>query len=205
MASQNSFPTFERRDSLFTSLQCKPPPQPGSHYDLLSLLSIADQLNIDLFPITWMAALGHLGKGAQGQVQQALIDVSTNFAFKRSRRSPGQSDMDRYRAIISEMMILRTPGIKDHPNIVDLVGLGWDVDLVFNEVWPVLIFPAAPLGSLKQFLRSSEGRDLSLTARLQLCENILSAMTVMHSAGEQDVFEKWGGGKAMTLCRCSAW
>lgn len=181
MSSLISMPTFERRDSVFTSLQCKSSAYGSDHYDLLCILHIADQLNIDILPITWMTALGRLGIGGQGQVEQSLINAATEFAFKRSRRTVGQNDGERHRAIVSEMVVLRSPEIRDHPNIIDLVGLGWDFDKGANKFWPVLIFPKASEGNLKKFLVGPQGKDLSLKVRLTFCENIISAMAKMHS------------------------
>ena len=182
MPSLGSLLTFERRDSVFTSLQCHQSSRVQHyHYDLLSAIFAADQLNIDLFPITWMVALDPLGRGAQGLVQQALVDIQTNFAFKRSRRSGGTNDQNRYCAIISEMVILRTPRVRDHPNIINLEGLGWDVDTEFDEIFPVLIFPKATYSSLYQYFDSPENLHLPLEKRLMLCGNIISAMLCMHS------------------------
>ena len=181
MASLKSLPTFERQDSMFSSVSCTPSRPSKFHCDLPSALFVADKLKLDIFPITWMSALGHLGKGATAQVQQSQIDIQTHYAFKRSLESAGQNDTDRYRAIITEMIVLRNATIKEHPNIVKLIGIGWDVNPARDSVWPVLIFPRASLGSLSQFLKSEEGIQASFEERIQLCREIASAISCMHA------------------------
>ena len=153
------------------------------HYDLPSVLWIADQLGIDLLPISWMSALGSVGEGATGQVYQSRIDSDTEFAFKRSMPSPGSdtSDSARYKAIISEMIILRHAAIRDHPHVVDLIGLGWDVNVTDETVWPVLVFRKALFGNLQQFFRATEGAQASFETRIKLCTDMLMGLLAMHS------------------------
>lgn len=153
------------------------------HYDLPSVLSLANQLGIDILPISWMPGLGSVGQGATGQVYQSRVDLSTEFVFKRSLPSPGtdNSDLARYKAIISEMVILKHAPIRDHSNIIDLIGLGWDINLRDEVVWPVLIFPKASFGNLQQFLGTAEGEQISFQTRIEFCIDMLLGLLTMHS------------------------
>lgn len=152
-------------------------------YDLPSALSLAHRLGIDILPISWMPGLGSVGQGATGQVYQSRLDLNTEFVFKRSLPSPeaDNSDSARYKAIISEMIILKHAPIRDHSNIVDLIGLGWDVNLRDEIVWPVLVFPKASFGNLHQFLETTEGAQMSFQTRIEFCTGMLMGLLTMHS------------------------
>lgn len=180
--SADALPKFERRDSVFSGVLSRTSSNaPAFHCDLPALLYMADKLRVDIYPITWAAALGSLGRGATGQVHQSLVNLQTNFAFKRSIPSHGQSDEERYKSIISEILILSIDTVRAHPNIVDLIGLGWDVDWPKDRVWPVLIFQKAAFGNLEDYLKSPEGRAASLEEKTRLCRDIVSGLSCMHT------------------------
>ena len=178
--------TFQRDDSIFTAVKRasgQHSRDSAAHCDLLTLLFITEALDVDLLPITWNAALGSLGQGATGNVQQSIVDARTNFAFKRSLPSRHYSDEYRYEATISEVMVLRARRRRSHPNIVELVGIGWDVNPHEKSVWPVLVFRKAEFGSLKRYLSSPIGSDLSWEIRVSLCRDIVSGLAWMHPDG----------------------
>src|SRR4051794_18414929 len=81
------------------------------HFDLLSFVSIAEKLGLDLVQTTWQPALKALGKGATSTVQQAQVDAEFNLAFKRSVAWPEEGFADthqqeaaRYKALIYELI-----------------------------------------------------------------------------------------------------
>jgi len=79
---------------------------------------------------------------------------------------------------MSEVSVLGNPFIRDHPNIVDLEGITWELD---NEnLIPVFVFQKAQLGSLDHYLRS-EGRMSSLEDRLKICLDVGKAIAALHS------------------------
>ncbi|MCJ1396800.1 hypothetical protein MMC18_009692 [Xylographa bjoerkii] len=128
-----------------------------------------------------MSALGAIGEGATGEVYQSRLDLQTEFAFKRSIPSLGSNSISaRYKVIISEMIILRHAAIRDNPYIIDLVGIGWDVSVRDQSVWPVLVFPKASFGSLRQFLGSPEGTQVSFHTRIKLCSDMVKGLSTMH-------------------------
>src|SRR5271155_2395565 len=128
-------------------------------YGLIAVLALAQRLRIDFIPITWQAALGSIGEGGEGRINQSLIDLQTSFAFKRFKgderaRAPFQN-------IIREMIVLSQASIREHPYIVRLEGICWDIPQD-DRVWPVLVFQKAHFGDLYHFCRSGAGRDLSM-------------------------------------------
>jgi hypothetical protein len=157
-------------------------------YDFLSILGIAQTLKIDFLPITWQPALEMVGHGGTAEIRQALVDLQMNFAFKRLISvEPTQSTTDEtksFRTLIAEISALGHPLIRDHPNIIKLEGICWDVVPGGEKVWPVLVFEKARHGDLQTFMEQAEGKRLSLEERLNLCADITIAVHDMHSNSE---------------------
>jgi len=154
------------------------------HYDLVTFLSAAKALDIDILPLMWNA-LDQVGQGATGLVHESTIDASTKFAFKRSCRlfkSPGAStSFKAYRILIQEIFLLNIPPIRTHPGIVNIEGICWEVD-DDHKVSPVFIFQKAERGDLGQYLKAEAGRGESgFRIRLGLCHDIGNALATLHN------------------------
>ncbi|KAI8932998.1 hypothetical protein NX059_009648 [Plenodomus lindquistii] len=153
--------------------------------DLLTFLAVIQNLKTGILPITWQVARQHIGKGAIGKVNQALVNLHTSFAFKcvsdeKKRENKGAI----MSALINEVVTLSHLSIQEHPNIVELQGICWDVttdELQNHEVWPVLVFEKSQFGDLYDFARLPAGRDLSFAERLDLCFEVGTAISDMHS------------------------
>lgn len=155
-------------------------------YGLIAILGLAQRLRIDLLPITWQTALGPVGEGGQAEVNQALINLQSSFAFKRFKGNllTQSSQETPCQDIVGEMIMLSQPSIRKHPHIVRLEGICWDIP---NDsyVWPVLVFQKTHLGDLYHFMRSAKGQDLSMRDRLVLCADVGVAIRDMHSASKK--------------------
>jgi hypothetical protein len=158
----------------------------NDRYDFISFLAIAKQLKVDFLPITWQLALDCIGGGATAEIRQSLINLQTSFAFKRFT-SPRQAETlvdetDIFRALVAEILVLGHPSIRRHPNIVELVGICWDVIGETGKVWPVLVFEKAMYGDLENFMRQDrETGLLHWEGRLKLCADVGRAVADMHS------------------------
>lgn len=154
------------------------PAYPGNHYSdygFIDVLGLAQRLKLDLLPITWQTPLGIVGQ-SRASINQALVDIQTSFAFKRFDHT-GQSNPLQETA--QEMAILGHPFIRDHPHIVQLIGICWDIPQD-DQVWPVLVFEKSHLGDLYHFVHSGKGKDLSLKNRLKICADVGIAIRDMH-------------------------
>lgn len=169
--------------------------------DLICFITIAQYHKVDIWPLSWDPNLARLGKGATGDVMQFTVDREAQFAFKRfvSHRekqaqimSPGYTDSifennDKlFKALMSKLMILSQPQIKRHPHIVNIEGIAFDVESTTTEsavVWPVLVLEKAHHGSLQRYMDSANSKSTDTCARLQLCAQIGSAISAMHSNG----------------------
>jgi hypothetical protein len=149
--------------------------------DLITFLSIVQKCKVDFLAVMPQPALGALGEGGSGTVGQATVTNDMSFAFKQFHGS-GDSD-DFYLPLISEVLILSQPPIQNHPNIVNLEGVCWEINPRSHVVLPVLIFEKAAW-DLQQFMNVSEGMNLSIDRRLDICADIGRAIMALHDFGK---------------------
>jgi serine/threonine protein kinase len=167
-------------------------------YNLLTCLACAQRCGLDFTGMTWVDAQGELGEGGQAVVSQTQTNVETVLAYKRrnsssigSRFSRGTTNQkltlqDIYREIAFEIMALGHPRIRDHPHIVQLHAISWEIQNVASwrhakdnlRVWPVLVFEKADKGDLLKYV--STHSELDLARRVQLCREIALALAAAH-------------------------
>jgi hypothetical protein len=148
--------------------------------DLIAFLSIVQKCKVDYLPISWQSALDNLGEGGSSTVSQSTFTTDIPLAFKRFHDS-GDTDMDLL-PLMSEVLILSQPTIQNHPNIVNLEGICWEIKPITEKAVPVLVFEKAAW-DLQQFLTASEGMKMSTDDRLQICADIGSAIMTLHAYG----------------------
>jgi hypothetical protein len=173
--SSSSLATDSQTKCFGESARREYPAETYSGYSFIAVLALIQRLEIDLLPITWQASLDGLGQGGQGKISQALVNIQTSFAFKRFKHVKN----DPFWEIVQEMVVLRHPIVRDHPFIIQLIGICWDIP-DNNQVWPVLVFKKTHLGDLYRFTRSSIGGDLSLQNKIKICTEIGIALHDMH-------------------------
>ncbi|KAF8544152.1 kinase-like domain-containing protein, partial [Trichophaea hybrida] len=99
------------------------------------------------------------------------------LAFKRFH---GNDDSDTdFLPLIAEVLILSQPAVQMHPNIVNLEGYCWEIKRRTEKAVPVLVFEKAAW-DLQQFMNVSEGKNMSMDDRLNLCADIGSAISSLH-------------------------
>ena len=165
-------------------------PEERLHNSFLRFLSIAIALGVNVYPLTWRAALEDLGEGSTGQVSQAPLNARISFAYKRFtrvNRNPEISNTEfrmlQYDAMVSEMVVLSSNDIYEHPNIVNLEGVCWENIPESEEIWPVLIFRKAEGGDLRRFLSSPEAAVLGSDELITVCGEVAKALSIMHRCG----------------------
>lgn len=182
--AMDALPSFYLDDIWFESAALIPAvqaekPLPKEHFDLISFLSVAQSTQTDFLPITWHSALQLLGEGGEAEVSQSLVDLQTNFAFKRTK---DRTDRDKsFEALIAALLVLQNPTFRRHPNISKLIGVCWEVEHESGDIWPVLVSERAPLGDLRQFLDSEQGCSMPVEDRIRLCIDVLSGIEALHS------------------------
>ena len=188
------FPSFDQSDSSSQSLTSRKlwEIELDGHPPILSLLAIASRLDCNIFPLIWGSEMGGLGEGATGKISQSPLNAQISFAYKRfSRRPIGDGTLTRgerlhllYKAMICELIVLHHRELYDHPNIVKLEGICWEVVKEFNEIWPVLVLRKADLGSLDNFLTRPESKDLEFPGLVIICGEVAKALRIMHLCGK---------------------
>jgi hypothetical protein len=148
--------------------------------DLIAFLSVVQKCNVDYLPITWQPALRTLGVGGSAMINQSTFITDMPLAFKRFHNSE-DSDWD-YLPLMSEVLILSQTPIQNHPNIINLEGICWEIKPKMEKAVPVLVFEKAAW-DLKQFLNAREGLTMSFDDRLKICADIGSAIAALHAYG----------------------
>ena len=169
--SNNS--TYDSWQGSYSSQSVRQISRTDPHVDFLAFLSIAQNYNVDFISTTWQPGFGLLGEGGYGRVNQSLVNLQFSFAFKRIRQSSEHNET--FTEAITE------PVIRDHPNIIKLEGIYWEVNPEADRILPVLLFEKSRERDLRRFL-GSEGRGLSVTAKLSLCADIAEALICLHDS-----------------------
>ncbi|KAL6713986.1 hypothetical protein ACLMJK_008480 [Lecanora helva] len=170
------------------------------HYTLLSFLSYIKTEKIPVLPPAIPEIRCGLGQGASFQVNGAemprdyydiltdtLIPKGKIVAFKRPILSPEMEDPtgDRIRVLLNDLIYMHHPPLASHPNIVDLLGIGFEAEIpsTLNNAVPVAILECAELGNLAEVLELArkEDRALGFDDKLSLCLDVLYGLEILHA------------------------
>jgi hypothetical protein len=185
MPTETSISILSRRFFSDTELQSNHGKQGAdSECDLLTFLAVSQSMQVDILPITWQVTRDIVGKGGTSRINEAAINVQTSFAFKCvSNKQKRETPKARiFQTLIIEVTVLSHHLLREHPHIVELQGICWDVP-ADDEVWPVLVFEKTHFGDLYNFLRLPVGRAFSIAERLKLCVDVATAIIDMHALG----------------------
>jgi hypothetical protein len=147
--------------------------------NLIAFLSAARKSEVEFLPILWEAR-GFLGKGGSGAITQADATAETSLAFKHFHVY--KESGEHFPPMISEVWILCQPPIRDHPNIITLEAICWEIDRNTQVAQPVLVFEKAPW-DLQQFMNDGGGIGMSIDERLDICADIGNAIMSLHAYG----------------------
>ena len=108
--------------------------------------------------------------------------------LKRTRlvlNSKGEpADEERLRSVYLEARILSSTQIKNHANIVDILGLTWEEEVPASAdtiLWPLLIMPYSTHGSLVDFLGKHE--ECKFELKKSFCVDIGLGINHLHVCG----------------------
>lgn len=168
------------------------------HPYLITFLAAAQKHNVEFVPVVWEEGLGLLEKGGTADINQLMLHThffpvdnsaddplkrdsskETSFAFKRtSQYHPGNGvtgcpSLDEI--LTMELIVLRQQTIRNHPNIVNLEGICWEVTDT-NHVYPVLLFEKGCWADLSSFAHRLQGGYCIFNAKLGFCIDIAKAL-----------------------------
>jgi hypothetical protein len=81
---------------------------------------------------------------------------------------------------MTEFLILSQPPIQNQPNIVNLEGICWEIQLRTEKAVSVLVYEKAAW-DLQQFMSTTEGMNMTIDDRLKICADIGNAIMVLHA------------------------
>ena len=179
--------------------------------NLLSYLSYVKTQNIPILPVTKPDVRSVLGQGASFLVNGAenpktYTDPSSGTVFPQGlivayKRAivdrKDVKDMDeliecRIHILFNELLTMHHPPLRAHPNIVNLLGVGFDIEgenTALNAM-PVLVPECAELGNFAEVLETArkEDRPLSFPAKISLCLDIAHGIEILHACGKRIAF-----------------
>jgi len=87
-----------------------------------------------------------------------------------------------YHASLREIRALTHPPLRSHPNIITLLGVGWEPDLNHHDVaWPLLMLEYSEEGTLRDYQR--ERPRMKFLEKMQFCEDVGRALLAIHGSG----------------------
>lgn len=107
------------------------------------------------------------------------IEVSRGHYVALKRVLPSRR-ADLGRVLLEVRALLHEP-LCYHPNIVRLLGLGWDQSSESNSIHPLLVMEYAGLGSLRSLQEGKPG--LPFVVKQKLCYDVAKGLSVLHACG----------------------
>ncbi|KAF2468702.1 TPR-like protein [Lindgomyces ingoldianus] len=147
--------------------------------DLISLLAVAQKLQVSFLTITWQTALDNVAIGGTSSIKEGLLSRERSIAFKKLKGDDKEDHERAYRLLINELSVLGNAAVLAHRNILDLVGISWDISSD-EEVWPAFVFEKSPFGDLKNFASLPVAKNMNLMERVGICVDIGVAIADMH-------------------------
>ena len=171
--------------------------------NLISFLSYVKTQGIPILPVTLPDVRSVLGQGASflvngAEMPETYVDPSSGsvfpkgmiVAFKRAILKEGMNDptASRIMVVFNEVLTMRHPPILAHPNIVKLLGVGFETEgpVGHEYAMPVLVPECAELGNLAEVLEIArkEDRPLAFDEKASLCIDIAHGLEILHACGQ---------------------
>ncbi|CUS10335.1 unnamed protein product [Tuber aestivum] len=119
---------------------------------------------------------------------RAGYDVGDKFVVKGLRFIDDYNNTiakdELYRACLREIRALTHPPLRSHPNIITLLGIGWEPDLNHHShdvAWPLLVLEYSEEGTLRDYQMGNPGMEF--LEKMQLCEDVGRALLAIHGSG----------------------
>ncbi|KAL8923162.1 MAG: hypothetical protein Q9172_003259 [Xanthocarpia lactea] len=181
-ATETSF--YRRKGHLVSWAQSAPTASSSLiPYDVTTFIATAIEHEVDFVPISWMPGLHRLGRGGTAQIRQTIVSLQTSFAMKQihfpDANDPDEADI--IRAAIVELLVMTHRGL-NHPNLLRLEGVCWDMSDSTRPIRPVLITEKSALGDLNAFMVKS-GSQTAADDRIEICAQVIDAIRALHANG----------------------
>jgi serine/threonine protein kinase len=122
--------------------------------------------------------LAQVGEGETFRVDKCIYDKQT-VAVKHIKLGASQKDSHgldrRLRAVLNEIRIMHHTPLREHPNILSILGYGWRQS--GQAPMPYIVVEYAMFGSLRQYLAESER---SLRTKIIMAGDIAAGLNSLH-------------------------
>lgn len=171
--------------------------------DLISFLSYVKTRNIPILPVTLPDVRSVLGQGASflvngAEMPETYVDPVSGVifpkgmvvAFKRAILNDDMNDpiANRILVIFNEVLTMCHPPLLAHPNIVKLLGIGFEIEGPSGHEYamPVLVPECAELGNLAEVLETArkEDRPMSYEEKISLVVDVAHGLEILHACGQ---------------------
>ncbi|KAI0442783.1 hypothetical protein F4803DRAFT_349416 [Xylaria telfairii] len=116
--------------------------------------------------------------------RDATTTISEGIIIKRPRKSILEQETYALVSFITELRVRTHAPLRDHPNIAQLRGVGWDFeDEEATNPRPLLLEELAPQGALDNFWARWDFVRLKFKSKLDLARNIAEGIRAMHDCG----------------------
>ncbi|KAH9889232.1 protein kinase-like protein [Xylariomycetidae sp. FL2044] len=202
--SNFSWNTFLSRTSV-SSLSLASFSESGSaqhhHHQVHGLEDVLDTvraLSLPRVPYEEIERQDVVGEGETYTVERCLVrSTSRVFAIKHLKTEPSSSSSSsfspggaddsfrrRLRSAILELRIMRHAPLRHHPNILSVVGYGWN-NTRTGTLMPYLLVGYAHLGTLRQYLRqrAQVAVNVNVNDKEILLGDVASGLSALHLCG----------------------
>jgi serine/threonine protein kinase len=171
-------------NELFRYMSSKPAktsPSSSALQDLAIKLACSQLSDMSINQRLWPSSSSQLGIGATFQVESREAKGKKLVAVKHIKRDSADEEQFSYTAptrerlddVLLEVQVLLHLKTLQHPNIVEIVGFGWD-----EGPLPYLVLELADLGSLDKFLNEHE---LSWSQKELTMIQLASGLEMLHA------------------------
>ncbi|CAI0649215.1 unnamed protein product, partial [Colletotrichum noveboracense] len=150
-------------------------------HGLDDVLRVVSALNLRRYPQEELTEEEVLGEGETYVVKRCAVKGGDFVAVKQLKINDASDEKlfrRRLGSVIFEAQIMRHPPLRAHPNLPSALGYGWS--LRGASVIPYLVVEYAPLGTLREYIKTARPR---LTDVEILLGDVSSALSALHTCG----------------------
>ncbi|KAF4870074.1 Ankyrin repeat domain-containing protein 2 [Colletotrichum siamense] len=155
--------------------------QRQNSHGLDDVLRVVSALNLRRYPQEELTEEEVLGEGETYVVKRCAVQGGDCVAVKQLKINDVSDDKlfrRRLGSVIFEAQIMRHPPLRAHPNLPSALGYGWS--LRGASVIPYLVVEYAPLGTLREYIKTAKPRLADVEI---LLGDVSSALSALHTCG----------------------
>ena len=141
--------------------------------------------NLGMYDVGLFAEITrYVGEGATFNVRRTIFPDSRDVVFKTrvfdAKQDKAKLFLEKIEAVLLELRILTHQPLRNHPNIVQLLAVGWQGDALESSLkWPVLIVEYADRGTLADFFENEE--HVETRTKLSIFSDVVAGLEALHA------------------------